>query len=262
MKHVFKTESLFFLLTLFMINFSYAEDPQLAKIFEKFQKEGTIVLSSLQGGRAYIHNDKRAKKRLSPASTFKIVNSLIALQEGVVRDCDQVIPWDGVKRDFADWNKDQTLYTAFRASCLWAYQWVAQKVGRDVYSGYLAHMNYGNKILGPKLTTFWLEGGGLKISAIEQVEILRNIHRRSYDFSDHVYDALRKIMLVEETKDYALYVKTGAATKNWIGHGWYVGYIEFNDNTWFFATNIRINGFDDLALRKEITLACLQTKIG
>ncbi|NCP62958.1 MAG: class D beta-lactamase [Alphaproteobacteria bacterium] len=262
MKYVREIKYCLVLLTLFTVESCRAESPQLAAVFEKFQKEGTIVISSLKDGKTYSHNDQRANQRLSPASTFKIVNSLIALEEGVVIDENSVIPWDGVKREFESWNKDQTLESAFKSSCLWAYQRMAQKIGTKKYRRYLTRINYGNKMPEPELTTFWLAGDGLKISAVEQIEILRNIYRRTYGFSDRAYDILRKIMLVEKTQDYRLYVKTGAATKNWVGHGWYVGYIETNENTWFFATDIKIDGFDDLALRKKVTLACLEVVLG
>ena len=250
---------LLFSLCLFCTRLCCADDPELSRIFAQYDREGTIVISSLDGKKTYLYNEERSKKRLSPASTFKILNSLIALEEKIL-DAAEVIPWDGVQRDFDAWNKDQILSSAFKSSCLWAYQWIAKKVGRDVYTHYLTQINYGNKNPASKLTTFWLKGGSLKITPLEQVAILKKIYLKAPVFSNRSYDTLKKIMLTEQTQEYSLYVKTGAATKNWIGHGWYVGYIETNDQTWFFATNIKISRFEDLALRRKITLDCLRSK--
>jgi beta-lactamase class D len=238
----------------------YAEDAELAKVFEKYEKEGTIVISSLDGKQTYIHNDQRANQRLSPASTFKIVNTLIALEEKILSDENHKILWDGKERDFEAWNKDQTLDSAFKSSCLWAFQWIARNVGTDVYVKHLTHMAYGNKTPGPELTSFWLVGGGLKITPLEQVDVIRNIYFKKYNFSDHAYNTLKKIMFTDKTETYDLYVKTGASTQDWIGHGWYVGYVIVNGTPWFFATNMKVNGFKDLALRAQITLDCLKSK--
>ena len=262
MKYDMKIKYCLVLLMFFRASACQSEHPKFEAVFEKLHVEGTIVISSLKEGKTYSHNDKRAAERLSPASTFKIVNTLIALEEKVVADEHTVISWDGLKRDFENWNQDQTLMSAFKFSCLWAYQWIAQRVGTERYQRYLTQINYGNKKPGPELTAFWLEGGDLKISPVEQIEILRNIYKRTYDFSGTSYDVLNKIMLASETENYKLYVKTGTASKDWIGHGWYVGYIETKDDTWFFATNIKISGFKALALRKKVTLACLELILG
>ena len=54
----------------------------------------------------------------TPASTFKIVNSLIGIQTGIITDENMVIKWDGVKRWNEDWNKDLTMKEAFAVSAV------------------------------------------------------------------------------------------------------------------------------------------------
>src|SRR5690606_32387864 len=142
----------------------------------------------------------------------------------------------------------------------WFYQAIAKSVGKKRYTEYLKVMNYGNAKPGPELTTFWLRGGDLKITPFEQVTFLKNIYLRQLNLTKKSYDVLKEIMLEENHQDYQLYTKTGAATKNWNGHGWYIGYIETNEQVWFFATNILIHHDSELKLRKEITLACLHAK--
>ena len=125
---------------------------------------------------------------------------------------------------------------------------------------FLNKLNYGNQIPGPEVTSFWLTDGGLRITAFEQIEFLKNIILKRHPLQNKSYEILKKIMLQEETANYKLYWKTGAATKDWKGHGWYVGYIEKEGETWIFVTNILINSTDDLPLREKITRECLRTK--
>ena len=56
-----------------------------------------------------VHNDERSNRRFAVASTFKILHSLIALEEKVATGKDHVIRWNGKRHEFSDWNRDQTL---------------------------------------------------------------------------------------------------------------------------------------------------------
>ncbi|WP_412728023.1 penicillin-binding transpeptidase domain-containing protein [Arcobacter sp. 15-2] len=65
-----------------------------------------------------MHNDTRAIKRYIPASTFKIPNTLIALEERAIKDEYEIIKWDGKKRFYKPWNKNQNLQSAIAISCV------------------------------------------------------------------------------------------------------------------------------------------------
>jgi beta-lactamase class D len=236
---------------------AYAEDPDIAQIFTEKNLNGALVISSLDGGTTYIHNEERAGARLVPASTFKILNTLIALEENAVANEKEIIEWDGKDRELEAWNKDQSLETAFPASCVWFYQELAKRVGTAKYERYLRETNYGNANAGGELTTFWLKGD-LKISAIEQVAFLKNIYRRKYPFRLSSYDILAKLMVVEQTPTRTVRAKTGWAQRP--GVGWYVGYVESDGNVWFFATNIDVSKPEDNRLRQAVTYEALKLK--
>lgn len=142
--------------------------------------DGTIVVSSLDTGKEYILNKKRSEQRFLPASTFKIPNTLIALQEGIIKDENDIIRWNGEDKGLADWNKDQNLKSAFPVSCVWFYQELAKKVGMDNYLDYLDELNYGNKKTGANVDTFWLEGE-IRISAKEQIDFLKKVYKEEYE---------------------------------------------------------------------------------
>ena len=234
-----------------------ADEAALVKVFTRSGIEGTTVISSLSGKQTFIYNESRAHQRLSPASTFKIPNTLISLEERVISGKDDVLKWNGRIHGIADWNHDQTLESAFKISCVWCFQELAGQVGAERYRAYLQTLAYGELSEPFSETTFWLDGA-LTISAIEQVEFLKKLYQRSLPFSPSSYETLRAIMLVEKTPDYSIWAKTGWATRVTPAVGWYVGYVEAQTDQWFFATNIVAEHESDLPLRQQLTIEALQ----
>ena len=241
------------IILIFSINL-FANDLEIEKIFEKKQVEGTIVIESLNQNKTYIYNKFRADTLLSPASSFKIPHTLIALKEGVVNE-DSIITWDKIPSSVESCNNDQTLKSAFKNSCLWCYQEFASKIKPSIYKEYLKQMDYGNKVVGNDIKNFWVDES-LKINAFEQIKFLKKLYKNDLPFKQKDIDTLKNIMIDEKNENYTLRAKTG-----WEGrYGWYVGYIETKDDVWFFAMNIDTKSKDDLPKRKAITLETLKLK--
>jgi beta-lactamase class D len=179
------------LFTSLVLNVASANEKDLESIFKKAKINGTIVLSSLKNNRKYVHNNSRAIKRYIPASTFKIPNTLIALEEKVIEDEYEIIIWDGKKRFYEAWNKDQTLQSAIAISCVWCYQKLAKKIGNEKYLDWLRKIDYGNKKTGLDVSTFWLEGN-LKISAVEQIAFLKKLYKNDLPFQQKNLDITKK----------------------------------------------------------------------
>ena len=217
----------------------------------------TIVVSSLNTGKEFIINKERSEQRFLPASTFKIPNTLIALQEGVIKDENEIIKWDGNDKGLAEWNKDQNLKSALPLSCVWFYQELAKEVGIKNYSEYLNKMNYGNKLVGSRADNFWLEGD-IRISAKEQIDFLKKVYNEEYGFNKNYYKILKELLIEEKNAEYTLRGKTGWAQRISPQIGWYVGYIETTNDVWFFACNLDIHQNSDAAYRKELVLEYLR----
>jgi beta-lactamase class D len=243
------------LFILFFISCINAENIKLDSIFKKYNIDGTIIISSLDGKKEYIYNEQRAQKRFSPASTFKILNTLISLQEKAVQDEKEIIKWDKKDKHFDSWNKDHSIQTAFPVSCVWFYQELAKRIGIKKYQNYLNKINYGNKQIGKELTSFWLDGE-LQISAKEQIEFLKKVYQNQLSFEKKHMDVLKKIMIIQENEKHIIHVKTGWASKSHIG--WYVGYMETKDDVLFFATNIDMKKLKEAKYRKTITMQALK----
>jgi beta-lactamase class D len=250
-----------FFIIFFMLFSAYAlaEDQAIAKLFAQSNVNGTMVIASLHSGQTLIHNEPRANQRFSTASTFKILNTLISLEEKAISGKDAVLKWNGHIYDLPDWNHDQTLESAFKVSCVWCFQALARRVGADKYRYYLHQLAYGELNEPFEETTFWLDGS-LTISAIEQVEFLKKVYQRTLPFSTSSYETLQQIMLIEKTPTFTIRAKTGWATRLTLQIGWYVGYVETLNDVWFFATNLDVRNEKDLPIRQKLTREALQEK--
>lgn len=227
--------------------------------FEKAGVKGTFVLSKLDSDTMMIYNRERSKNTFLPASTFKILNSLISLETKVIENEDEIIKWDGKKRFYDKWNQDHNLKSAIKYSCVWFYQELARRVGEEKMQFYLDTTKYGNSKIGTDIDKFWLEGE-LRISAIEQIEFLKNFIKKELPFSENNHEIVKNILLVEETKDYKFYAKTGWAARIKPAVGWYVGFVERESDIWVFAMNIEINEDEQAKYRQEITRQILESE--
>jgi beta-lactamase class D len=238
-------------------------EAQFAQHFQALEVEGAIVIHDLNRGVTYEHNRDRNRQAFLPASTFKILNSLIALETGVIANDVAVLTWDGIERMVPAWNRDHNMRTAFNLSAVWFYQVLARRVGHDAMQQWVEAAGYGNQTIGSPeaIDSFWLEGD-LRITPQQQIEFLRRLHHSELPFSERALATVKDIMIVERTPDYTLRAKTG-----WAGLGesdqpqigWYVGYVEQGENVYLFATNIDIRQDSDAPVRLELTRRCFET---
>ncbi len=241
-----------FLAFLLIAHISCSVENKLESIFTERDVEGSIIISSLDGEQQFTFNPERIKRAYLPASTFKIPNTLIALDEGAISNPDEIFKWDGKVRFVESWNQDHSLTTAFPASVVWFYQELARCVGNDAYIHHLERIGYGNRMTGSDVSTFWLEGE-LKITSIEQIAFLKMLYNNQLPYQLEHVNLVKELMIVDETEAYTLRAKTGWTTRTEGQHGWYVGYLEVKDKIWFFATNIEMTA-KIAHYRKEITM--------
>ncbi|MFN8256177.1 MAG: penicillin-binding transpeptidase domain-containing protein [Bacteroidales bacterium] len=211
------------------------------------------------------YNPEHCKIRFSPCSTFKIPNSLIGLETGVIPDTAFVIKYDSIRHPkdannmetepFKHWYEDLSLKNAFKYSCVWYYQELARRVGQDKMLELVRSLNYGNKDISGGIDNFWL-CSSLEISIDEQVEFLKQFYSEKLaGISTNTTNDVKSIMLYESTPQYKLYGKTG--TGDCMDNkviGWYVGFLETSTGTKIFAMNIIVNNFNDLSRNFRIEL--------
>lgn len=219
--------------------------------YDNYNVTGCILIYDLNKNNYLIYNKDRCEDRFLPASTFKILNSLIALETKVIKDENEIIPWDSVKRQYDNWNMDQTLRTAIKYSAVWAYQELARKIGQERMQHFVDTVKYGNCNIGGGIDRFWLDGD-LRISPFEQVEFLKRLYSEDLPFSKRSIRIVKDILINEQTDNYVLRGKTGWAARYEPQAGWYIGYLEENGNVYFFANNIDIKEDKDTSARISI----------
>jgi beta-lactamase class D len=214
-------------------------DNSLEKYFSSRNVEGCFTMLNNNDGQITVYNIKMDTARYSPASTFKIVNSLIALQTGAVTDSRMVIKWDGVNRWNADWNKDMSIGEAFKTSSVPFFQEVARRIGKDTMQMWIDSISYGNKLLNGPVDSFWLNNT-LKISPDEQLGLLKRLYFDQLPFRKSVQQQVRDMMLQEDNTAYRLSYKTGWGVDE-ANHsiGWVAGWIEENKHVYFFVTFLK-----------------------
>lgn len=181
-------------------------------------------------------------RRLSPCSTFKIYNTLIGLELGLIKGPDSTwYKWDGVHRDIDGWNRDLTLHEAFSVSAVPAYQILARQIGLERMKKYIEEINYGTKDTSAGIDIFWLpqpDRASIMISADEQVALLNKLLDGKLPFAKKNVVILRDVMEVEKTEKGTLYGKTGSGTDSNGQLGWFIGFLESKSATYVFACNI------------------------
>lgn len=244
------------LLFLFLLSAGEAKAKDLKRVFGK--AKGAFVLYDLKNNRYLRHNESRCRQRFTPASTFKIPNSLIGLETGVVRDADFVIRWDRQRypnegrpaiAPFIHWWQDHTLRSAMKYSVVWYYIEIAQLVGEHRMEKYVTQFRYGNGDTSGGIDQFW-RNSSLQISADEQVNFLKRFYTGQLSVSDRSTAIVKDIILLKQTPTYKLSGKTGAAPLAKGGtFAWFVGYLEREGNVYFFALNM--DGANYEAIREE-----------
>ncbi|MCW8895033.1 MAG: penicillin-binding transpeptidase domain-containing protein [Sulfurimonas sp.] len=213
--------------------------------FGKF--DGSGVIFDLNSSKKEIFGS-RTDERLSPCSTFKILNSMIALDLKVVKDENETLLWDKKVRAYEVWNKNHSMRSAIGVSTVWFYQEMAKRVGTVRMQDMLKRVNYGNADMSHSLTDFWLGDGSLKISVNEQIKFLTKLMRNELPFSNNSTNTLKDIITLEKQPNYTLAGKTGSCG----GVGWFVGFVEHNNSTRVFAFNIKGDGASGAEIKKIV----------
>jgi beta-lactamase class D len=229
--------------------------------FDNCDVEGTIVIFDNNNQEWIVSDTVDIKTESLPASTFKIINLLIALETKTIKDENEVVKWVG-KTDTVKYGyrpeiyHDMSVKEAFGVSAGWVFIELAKKIGKEKYKKYLSACNYGNLNLTEKNDDFW-NFGNFAISPVNQVEFIKKLYEEKLPFSKRNIAIVKRVMIAEQTEYYTIRAKTGWTRENNTNTGWWVGYVEANNNTYFFATRLlqnRNKNRDDFgSCRKEIT---------
>ncbi len=213
----------------------------LQKFFNPDSIEGHFSLYNLNKNAYFIYDKEAFKQAYSPASTFKIFNTLMALETKVVEDTNETFIWDGKDRGWSQWNKNHNLRTAIKYSALWVFQDIAKRIfakDSNLYQTYLIQSQYGNQKLSDQQDLFWLDNS-LQISAKQQLEFLKKFYQEDLPFQKENMAMGKQLIKVKQSNQYKLYGKTGLAIIEKKYLGWYIGFVETQKDTVLFCTQVK-----------------------
>ena len=219
--------------------------------------DGSFVLYDLKNNAWSIHDMEHATLRVAPDSTYKIYDALFGLEESIITPEASFMAWNGEDYPIEAWNADQTLRSAMDSSVNWYFQSIDKQLGATTLSRHIQEIGYGNKDMSADLSSYWLESS-LEISPVEQVELLTKLASNSFDFAPGNIAAVKDAIRLSSSDAGTFYGKTGTGRINGKDvNGWFVGFVEFADNTYFFATNIQSAENATGSKASEISLSIL-----
>lgn len=212
--------------------------PQLQSRLDSLSLTGSVLVYDAAQNTYFSNNFPRTEIAYLPASTFKIPNSIIGLETGIMRDTQHLFEWDGAARSLPSWEKDLSLKEAFHASCVPCYRSLARDIGLERMQAWTEKLQFGKMVVTEEtLDLFWLDGPS-RISQMEQIDFLARFYFQKLPISPRTYALMKDMMVREKTEDYQLVGKTGLSIANDRYNGWFVGYVEKGEKVYFFATNL------------------------
>ena len=240
-------------------NWNYSSEnitqTDLSSYFKNY--EGSFVLFDSNRDSWIVYDMEHATHRISPDSTYKIYDALWGLEENIITPQNSLLMWNGKNYPFETWNSNQTLQSAMTSSVNWYFQAIDEQLASTNIRNYIQQIGYGNENVSGRLSTYWLESS-LKISPVEQVKLLTKLQNNGLGFSSENINAVKDAICLSSSDAGTFYGKTGTGRVDGQDvNGWFIGYIETADNTYFFATNIGADSDATGGNATEITMSIL-----
>ena len=236
-------------------NIKHISNLELSNAFHGY--EGSFVLYNSRENSWSVYNPDNARKRISPNSTYKIYDALLGLESGVISPESSVISWNGEACPFEAWEGDQDLNSAIKNSVNWYFQSIDSQLGSDSIKSFLQTIQYGNQQTGSDMDLYWTDSS-LKISPLEQVELLKKFNENEFHFSPDNISAVKKALQLSSSDAGNFFGKTGTGRiDNRDVNGWFVGYVETSDNTYYFSVNIKADSNASGSAAAKIAMSVL-----
>lgn len=239
-------------------NAKIEEKKDWKRVFDAADVAGGILIYDYKKNKYFAYDKQRINQEFVPASTSKIIHSLIFLETNSLKDENEILKWDGVERVVKSWNQDHNLHSAFKNSAVWFYVETSKRVGQSAMQNYYNLSDYGNRNTNGFGVDYWNEGD-LRITPQQQIAFLVRLYENRLPFSKQTIDTFKDIFITEKTDKYVLRSKTGWSTAYTPNVGWLVGYVERGADVYFFATEIDIKKDADAPKRLEITKNILKS---
>ncbi|MBS1603910.1 MAG: class D beta-lactamase [Bacteroidetes bacterium] len=211
-------------------------DNSLQQYFDSAGVKGSFALFDNGQGHFTICNLPRYKdSAYAPGRTFDILQALVALQTGVLKDDTSRLAGKfsaGGSRSLKDAFQDTTSMGNMDLAGL------SGQIGKDTLKKWIDSLRYGNKDLGGPIDSFWFDNH-LKLTSDEQLGLIKRLYFDQLPFYNRPQKLVRGIMPAEINSNYRLVYKTGQTIKeDGRALGWVLGWVEENKHPYFFVLNL------------------------
>ncbi|ENJ4737670.1 OXA-24 family carbapenem-hydrolyzing class D beta-lactamase [Acinetobacter baumannii] len=236
---------------------SQQHEKAIKSYFDEAQTQGVIIIKEGKNLSTYGNALARANKEYVPASTFKMLNALIGL-ENHKATTNEIFKWDGKKRTYPMWEKDMTLGEAMALSAVPVYQELARRTGLELMQKEVKRVNFGNTNIGTQVDNFWLVGP-LKITPVQEVNFADDLAHNRLPFKLETQEEVKKMLLIKEVNGSKIYAKSGWGMGVTPQVGWLTGWVEqANGKKIPFSLNLEMKEGKSGSIRNEITYKSLE----
>ncbi|EOG8805984.1 OXA-24 family carbapenem-hydrolyzing class D beta-lactamase [Acinetobacter baumannii] len=236
---------------------SQQHEKAIKSYFDEAQTQGVIIIKEGKNLSTYGNALARANKEYVPASTFKMLNALIGL-ENHKATTNEIFKWDGKKRTYPMWEKDMTLGEAMALSAVPVYQELARRTGLELMQKEVKRVNFGNTNIGTQVDNFWLVGP-LKITPVQEVNFADDLAHNRLPFKLETQEEVKKMLLIKEVNGSKIYAKSGWGMDVTPQVGWLTGWVEqANGKKIPFSLNLEMKEGMTGSIRNEITYKSLE----
>lgn len=201
--------------------------PAPASRFAEYGQPGAFLLQREGAPVQTVHGASWAAQPRRPASTFKVMLALIALETGALRDADEIVPWDGTPYPGRpEWQKDMALREAIQTSSEFYFGVLAKRIGHDRLASWVTRVDYGNGRIGPRPERTWHDGV-LTVTAAQQLSFIDRLRRGALPFSQANIASVKMAMRDSDNANRRIYGKTGThLNDDGTGNAWWIGWVE------------------------------------
>ncbi|MBX3714228.1 MAG: class D beta-lactamase [Lysobacter sp.] len=201
--------------------------PTPAARFAAYGHPGTFLLQRDGKPVQVVHGGDRADAALRPASTFKVLLALVALQTGTLRDADEVVPWNGKRYPSQpQWERDMSLREAMQTSSESFFGVLANRIGRERLATWVQRLQYGNGRIGEVPAQVWHDGV-LTVTARQQLDFIDRLRRGALPVSPAHIATVKAAMVDGEVDGRRIYGKTGThLAPDRSGNVWWIGWVD------------------------------------
>ncbi len=207
-------------------------DDGLQKFFAQNKIKGTFAIMDNSHEMFTVCDLPRYKdSTFSVGGSFDILNSLIAIETGRLKDGNSVI------KKTSDSSNAIFLKDAFRQNDSVAFQTIASSIGKDTMQYWLDSLHYGEAKIFSNDEQFWTNDS-LKLTPDEQLGFIEKLYFSTLPFQKRTQQIVQQMLLQQNNTAYSFAYKTSwNVNSKGQNIGWALGWIEENKHIYFFVIN-------------------------